>query len=153
MPLDLATAIRTAPTATATGEGVLKGKRALVSVLTGGPAADYGPRGINGPLEQLLFPLTHGALFYPGMDVLPLHAVYGAAHIATADEVADVTAAWRGRVERLLKTPHPLPSSKRRRLSRPPYPQRRGGPRSQRPDRTHCLKRQRDWISDIGSAC
>ena len=85
------------------GEGVLKGKRALVSVLTGGPAADYGPRGINGPLEQLLFPLTHGALFYPGMDVLPLHAVYGAAHIATADEVADVTAAWRGRVERLFE--------------------------------------------------
>ena len=85
------------------GEGVLKGKRALVSVLTGGPAADYGPRGINGPLEQLLFPLTHGALFYSGMDVLPLHAVYGAAHIATAEEVADVTAAWRGRVERLFE--------------------------------------------------
>lgn len=85
------------------GEGVLKGKRALVSVLTGGPAADYGPRGINGPLEQLLFPLTHGALFYPGMDVLPLHAVYGAAHIATAEEVADVAAAWRGRVERLFE--------------------------------------------------
>jgi len=85
------------------GEGVLKGKRALVSVLTGGPAADYGPRGINGPLEQLLFPLTHGALFYPGMDVLPLHAVYGAAHIATADEVADVAAAWRRRVERLFE--------------------------------------------------
>lgn len=85
------------------GEGMLKGKRALVSVLTGGPAADYGPRGINGPLEQLLFPLTHGALFYPGMDVLPLHAVYGAAHISTADEVADVAAAWRGRVERLFE--------------------------------------------------
>jgi NAD(P)H dehydrogenase (quinone) len=84
------------------GEGALKGKRALVSVLTGGPAADYGPRGINGPIDQLLFPLTHGALFYPGMEVLPTHAVYGAAHISTAAEVETVKAAWRARVERLF---------------------------------------------------
>ncbi|MFD2031354.1 NAD(P)H-dependent oxidoreductase [Ancylobacter dichloromethanicus] len=47
------------------GEGILKGKRALVNVQAGGPVADYGPRGINGPIEQLLFPLTHGALFLP----------------------------------------------------------------------------------------
>ena len=60
------------------GEGILAGKRALVSVTAGGPAADYGPRGINGPLEQLLFPFTHGALFYPGMEVLPIFAVHGA---------------------------------------------------------------------------
>jgi NAD(P)H dehydrogenase (quinone) len=60
------------------GEGILAGKRALVSVTTGGPEVDYGPRGINGPLDQLLFPLTHGALFYPGMDVLPVFAVYDA---------------------------------------------------------------------------
>jgi NAD(P)H dehydrogenase (quinone) len=85
------------------GEGALKGKRALVCVLTGGPAKDYGPRGINGPLDQLLFPLTHGALFYPGMDVLPIHAVYGAAHITTIEEIEAAKAAWRGRVERLFE--------------------------------------------------
>ncbi len=84
------------------GEGVLKGKRALVSVCTGGPEADYGPRGINGPIEQLLFPLTHGALFYPGMDVLPTHAVYGAAHFNTAAQMEAAKIAWRGRVERLF---------------------------------------------------
>ena len=60
------------------GEGILSGKRAFVSVTTGGSEADYGPRGINGPLDQLLFPLTHGALFYPGMEVLPIFAVYAA---------------------------------------------------------------------------
>jgi NAD(P)H dehydrogenase (quinone) len=85
------------------GEGALKGKRALVSVCTGGMAADYGPRGINGPMDQLLFPLTHGALFYPGMDVLPTHAVYGAGHITTAAEVEAVKQAWRGRVARLFE--------------------------------------------------
>jgi NAD(P)H dehydrogenase (quinone) len=85
------------------GEGALKGKRALVSVLAGGPEEDYGPRGINGPIDQLLFPLTHGALFYPGMDVLPIHAVYGTGHISTSADVAAVTQTWRGRVERLFE--------------------------------------------------
>jgi NAD(P)H dehydrogenase (quinone) len=84
------------------GEGALKGKRALVSVCTGGPAADYGPRGINGPIDQLLFPLTHGALFYPGMEVLPTHVVYGAAHMSTAAEAEAAKEAWRGRVNRLF---------------------------------------------------
>jgi NAD(P)H dehydrogenase (quinone) len=58
------------------GEGVMEGKRALLSVTAGGPEIDYGARGINGPLEQLLFPITHGTLFFPGMDVLPTFAVY-----------------------------------------------------------------------------
>lgn len=84
------------------GNGILKGKRALVNVMAGGPAADYSPRGINGPIDQLLFPLTHGALFYPGMEVLPIHPVYGAAHIATADEVERVKMEWRARLEGLF---------------------------------------------------
>lgn len=90
------------------GDGILKGKRALVNVLTGGPAADYGPRGINGPIDEILFPLTHGALFYPGMDVLPIHPVYGAAHITTAEEVEAVKTEWRQRVEGLF-TDAPIP--------------------------------------------
>jgi putative NADPH-quinone reductase len=59
------------------GEGGLAGKRASLSVTAGGPAADYGPRGINGPLDDLLFPITHGTLFFAGMEVLPTYAVYG----------------------------------------------------------------------------
>ena len=90
------------------GEGILKGKRALVNVQAGGPMADYGPRGINGPIEQLLFPLTHGALFYPGMDVLPTHAVYGAGHVSTAEEVDAIKAAWRMRLAGLF-TDKPIP--------------------------------------------
>jgi NAD(P)H dehydrogenase (quinone) len=81
---------------------VLKGKRALVQVAAGGPEVEYGPRGINGPIEQLLFPLTRGALFYPGMDVLPTHAVYGAAHFKTTEQLEAVKTAWRARVERLF---------------------------------------------------
>jgi len=80
------------------GEGGLQGRRAMLSVTVGGPAADYSPRGINGPLEQLLFPITHGTLFFPGMEVLPTQAVFGAGHIG-AEGVAAAKAAWR---ERLL---------------------------------------------------
>jgi len=66
------------------GEGGLAGKRALLSVTTGGPAADYGPRGINGQLDELLFPITHGTLFFAGMEVLPTYAVYGTSRIDAA---------------------------------------------------------------------
>jgi NAD(P)H dehydrogenase (quinone) len=84
------------------GEGGFAGKRALLAVAAGGPAIDYSPRGINGPLEQLLFPITHGTLFFPGMQVLPTFAVYGAAGI-DADGIKDATLAWRDRLERLFE--------------------------------------------------
>jgi len=84
------------------GDGAFKGKRALLSVTVGGPAKDYSPRGINGPLEELLFPITHGTMFFPGMDVLPTFAVYGTGQI-TADGVAAAKESWRLRLERLFE--------------------------------------------------
>ncbi len=84
------------------GDGAFKGKRALLCVTVGGPDKDYSPRGINGPLEQLLFPITHGMLFFPGMEVLPTHAVYGTADII-ATGVVTAKESWRLRVERLFE--------------------------------------------------
>ncbi|PZP61036.1 NAD(P)H-dependent oxidoreductase [Pseudoxanthomonas sp. X-1] len=89
------------------GEGGLAGKRALLGVCVGGPEADYGPRGINGPLEDLLFPITHGTLFFPGMQVLPSFAVYDTGRLDAA-RLAEASAAWRTRVERLFEDA-PLP--------------------------------------------
>jgi NAD(P)H dehydrogenase (quinone) len=66
------------------GEGGLAGRRAMLSVTTGGPASDYAARGINGQLDELLFPITHGVLFYPGMEVLPTYAVHGAGRLDAA---------------------------------------------------------------------
>lgn len=83
------------------GDGAFAGKRALLAVTVGGPAEDYSPRGINGPLEQLLFPITHGTLFFPGMQVLPTFALYRAGQIDRSD-MAKAHAAWRARVERLF---------------------------------------------------
>ncbi len=53
------------------GEGTLAGKRAMLIVTAGGWAEHYSPRGINGPIDDLLFPINHGILYYPGFDVLP----------------------------------------------------------------------------------
>lgn len=53
------------------GEGTLAGKRAMLVVTTGGWEEHYAPRGINGPINDILFPIQHGMLFYPGFDVLP----------------------------------------------------------------------------------
>ncbi|SHN72684.1 NAD(P)H-dependent oxidoreductase [Desulfovibrio litoralis] len=92
------------------GDGMLKGKRAMLSVMVGGPYEDYSPRGINGPLEELLFPVTHGCLFFPGMDVLPTHAVYGAARI-TKEQVESAKKAWSYRLQHLFdETPIPFRS-------------------------------------------
>ncbi|MCX2721508.1 NAD(P)H-dependent oxidoreductase [Roseibium salinum] len=58
------------------GEGVLAGKRAMLIVTAGGWEEHYSDRGINGPIDDLLFPINHGILYYPGYDVLPPFVAY-----------------------------------------------------------------------------
>lgn len=57
------------------GDGVLVGKRALISVSLGEGLRSIAPRGISGDLDSLLFSLTHGTLFYAGIEPLPLHII------------------------------------------------------------------------------
>lgn len=66
------------------GEGKLSGKRALVVLTAGSAEPAFGPRGINGQLDQALFPLLHGTLWYAGMEVLEPFAVYGSDHLSDA---------------------------------------------------------------------
>jgi NAD(P)H dehydrogenase (quinone) len=58
------------------GEGSMAGKRAMLIVTSGGWESHYSERGINGPINDLLFPIHHGILFYPGFTVLPPFTVY-----------------------------------------------------------------------------
>jgi NAD(P)H dehydrogenase (quinone) len=53
------------------GDGFLRGKRAMAVVTMGGPTPFYGERGIHGHVDDLLFPLQHGVLFYAGAEVMP----------------------------------------------------------------------------------
>jgi NAD(P)H dehydrogenase (quinone) len=67
------------------GDGGLAGRRALVVVTTGDDERTLGPRGVSGDLESLLFPLTHGALWYVGIEALALHVVHDADGLGPAD--------------------------------------------------------------------
>lgn len=67
------------------GEGTLAGKRAMLIVTAGGWEEHYSPRGVNGPIDDLLFPINHGILHYPGYDVLPSFVVYRVDRFGEAD--------------------------------------------------------------------
>jgi len=67
------------------GDGGLGGRRALVVVTAGEDARSIGPRGISGDLESLLFPLTHGILWYVGIETLDLHVIHDADDLRAGD--------------------------------------------------------------------
>jgi NAD(P)H dehydrogenase (quinone) len=85
------------------GEGTLRGRRAILSVTVGGPESHYTDRGINGPIEDLLFPIHHGILYYPGLEVLPPFVLYGTDRL-TAEDYASAAKAWQQRLLSLETT-------------------------------------------------
>ncbi|MEC3956399.1 NAD(P)H-dependent oxidoreductase [Nocardia sp. CDC153] len=85
------------------GEGTLAGRRALVSVTVGGPESHYAARGINGPIDDLLFPIHHGILYYPGIEVLPPFVLHGTDRMTDSD-FPDVAKAWEHRLLTLEST-------------------------------------------------
>ncbi|UKE72926.1 NAD(P)H-dependent oxidoreductase [Xanthomonas graminis] len=82
------------------GEGSMAGKRAMLIVTTGGWESHYAPRGINGPIDDVLFPIQHGILHYPGFDVLPPFVVYRSGRM-DADRFAQTRAALGQRLDTL----------------------------------------------------
>ena len=77
--------------------GVFKGKRALLSVTTGGPAEAYLPGGFNGDIDAILRPIHRGMLRFTGWDVLAPHIVYGPVRISEDDRLAKL-GAWQARL-------------------------------------------------------
>lgn len=67
------------------GNGGLAGKRAMLVVTVGAGQASSGPRGIHGDLNEILFPLQHGTMWYTGMSVLPPFVVHGANQVSDAE--------------------------------------------------------------------
>lgn len=83
------------------GEGKLTGRRAMLSITMGGRAPHYSERGVNGCLDDVLFPIQHGVLFYPGMAVLPPHTVFQANHISD-ERWQEIAESWRARLRGLF---------------------------------------------------
>ncbi|MFB2938525.1 NAD(P)H-dependent oxidoreductase [Aerosakkonemataceae cyanobacterium BLCC-F154] len=63
--------------------GVFQGKKAMLSLTTGGPENMYTAIGINGNINEILFPINHGILRFVGFEVLPPFIAWAVAH---ADE-------------------------------------------------------------------
>ncbi|MFD2645199.1 NAD(P)H-dependent oxidoreductase [Pseudomonas japonica] len=82
------------------GEGNMSGKRAMLMVSTGGWASHYAPRGVNGSLDAILFPIQHGILFYPGFEVLPPFVLHRTSRI-DAEAFAQACTALEQRLDGL----------------------------------------------------
>jgi NAD(P)H dehydrogenase (quinone) len=59
------------------GDGGLVGKKAFTIVTAGDRTASFEPRGVNGEIGELLFPLLHGTFWYCGMEPLEPVVVSG----------------------------------------------------------------------------
>jgi NAD(P)H dehydrogenase (quinone) len=89
------------------GEGTFRGKRAMLMVTAGGWESHYAARGVNGPIDDILFPIQHGMLYYPGFAVLSPFVVYHTSRLDAA-RFAQTTATLGARLDALASTP-PIP--------------------------------------------
>ena len=84
-------------------KGLYRGKRALLSLTTGGSGeAAYLPDGFNGDINGILRPIQRGMLQFVGYDVLKPQIVHGPAQ-ATAEERKAHLAAWRERLTQIAQ--------------------------------------------------
>jgi NAD(P)H dehydrogenase (quinone) len=77
--------------------GVFRGKRALVSITTGGPQPAYEVDGFNGDIDGILRPIQRGMLSFVGFDVLQPQISWGPAHFDDEARAA-LLEAWRTRL-------------------------------------------------------
>jgi NAD(P)H dehydrogenase (quinone) len=85
-------------------QGPFRGNCAMLAFTTGGPPAVYGPGGTHGSLDDLLFPIQHGMLYFVGMEVLPPFVAY-AVERCSPEERASALSADRERLLHLKETP------------------------------------------------
>lgn len=79
------------------GTGVFRGKRALLSLTTGGPREAYTREGFNGDIDAILRPIQRGILEFLGFEVLAPQITYGPVRLP-ADARAQALAAWSRRL-------------------------------------------------------
>ncbi|MBI5679955.1 MAG: NAD(P)H-dependent oxidoreductase [Methanobacterium sp.] len=63
-------------------DGLLNGKKAMLSFTTGAPRELYSQGGPHGDIDQLLTYMTHCMFEFVGMEVLPLFGLFGTASMS-----------------------------------------------------------------------
>jgi NAD(P)H dehydrogenase (quinone) len=85
-------------------DGVFRGKKALLSLTTGGGPEAYLPGGFNGNIHSILRPIHRGMLQFVGFDVLAPHIVYGPARLSP-EERRERLAAYAARLTQIESEP------------------------------------------------
>jgi NAD(P)H dehydrogenase (quinone) len=84
-------------------KGKFRGKRALLSLTTGGSGeAAYQPDGFNGDINGVLRPIQRGMFEFLGYDVLKPQIVYGPAQMTEEQRTATL-ANWRARLRQIAQ--------------------------------------------------
>ena len=81
-------------------DGVFKGKRAMLSLTTGGPAPAYVKGGFNGDINAILRPVQRGMLQFVGFEVLAPQIVYGPVRLTQAQR-SELLASYAGRLKNI----------------------------------------------------
>eukprot|EP01100_Stratorugosa_tubuloviscum_P001691 TRINITY_DN1384_c0_g1_i1.p1 TRINITY_DN1384_c0_g1~~TRINITY_DN1384_c0_g1_i1.p1 ORF type:complete len:247 (-),score=119.05 TRINITY_DN1384_c0_g1_i1:82-822(-) len=84
--------------------GVFKNKRAICCLTTGGPAPMYSANGLNGDINQILFPINNGILRFVGFDVVQPFIAFSAAHISDEQRIEYLNQ-WERRVLNFFNEP------------------------------------------------
>lgn len=84
--------------------GLFKGRRAMISVTTGGTLERFSPDGVYGPIDKVLYPVQHLLLEYMGYTVEPTFAAYAAPRVSNADRAAYLDE-LQNRIEAILCLP------------------------------------------------
>ena len=80
--------------------GVFRGKRAVLSLTTGGPLPAYEKGGFNGDIAAILRPIQRGMLQFVGFDVLKPQIVYDPVRLAD-EQRKEALRAWAERLRNI----------------------------------------------------
>lgn len=84
--------------------GKLAGRRAMLSLTTGGGPAECADDGLFGDIHERLYQIQHGALYFVGIEVVPPFIAWGI-QSADADKRAATLDAYKERLTQLDELP------------------------------------------------
>lgn len=61
--------------------GGLKGRKAMLCTTTGTACGAYTPTGMHGDINQILYPINHGVLYFVGLEILPPYVAFSPARV------------------------------------------------------------------------
>lgn len=83
--------------------GAFRGKKAMLSLTTGGYPVTYEPNGLHGDINAILYPIHHGILRFTGFDVMPPFVAYAPVRVDDADR-SRYLQEYRKRLEEIATT-------------------------------------------------